>query len=202
MLSRQLLSGVAKGDFMRTFIAVNLDSRLKTELSRFQEDLKKEVVGVKWVKPELLHITLKFLGEIEEKAISQLEVPLNTLAKERASFQVHFSGLGAFPSTSRPRVIWIGTEKGAEELAGLAKEVERAVRKLQLPGVKEDRKDFVPHLTLGRARKNERPSLPERVLSRRWECSIPLWVDRFVLMRSDLKPGGPVYTPIKEFLLQ
>lgn len=189
---------------MRAFLSVNLDGTLKKEFSLIQEDLKKEITGVRWVKPELLHVTLKFLGEIDEEVISTLEAPLNELAKNHTPFSVTFSGLGVFPTFSRPRVIWIGMDKGSEEFARLVQNLEAAMasQPFSFPETKNGGKDFVPHLTLGRAKKNRRPLIPGNVLSRQWKCDIPLTVDRYYLMRSELQPSGPVYTPLKEFLLK
>jgi len=188
---------------MRAFLSVNVDFNLKQELAAMQEQLQKKIKGVRWVNPELLHITLLFLGEIDQKAVSLLEEPLQKVGEQVTPFEVTFEQLGAFPGPKNPRVFWIGIQHGGE-LRRLAGEVRRAVLSLsqQCRFKIEDRDNYRPHLTLGRKKRNEQLTFPLEIFEQQWFCKGSLYVDRFFLMHSRLQPQGPIYTPLKKFFLK
>ena len=186
---------------MRAFIAIRLDSKVIDELAQIQQELRSEIKGVRWVKPELLHLTLKFLGEIREEDIELLEQPLRELGSLTASFNISFSSLGAFPHRGDPRVIWLGVDKGAGELYNLAREIDKLLLVHTIFN-KPEKSKFKPHLTLGRRNKREGFYLNKRVFDERWVCKNIMTVRGFYLMQSTLYPSGPVYTPLKKFLLK
>jgi len=192
---------------MRIFLAVNLDHEMQEELIQFQEELKRKIKGIRWVNPQLLHITLKFLGETDEAVAAMLENPLRELAEKTAAFRVSLGRLGAFPSLKDPRVIWLGILEGATELVSLAEGMEEALKKvhpshfLDSSG-KSTRDKFRPHLTIGRKSKQEAFEADPAIFKERWECRNRLYVDSFYLIKSILRPTGPLYIPIQKFLLK
>jgi 2'-5' RNA ligase len=185
---------------MRCFLAIRLSQSLKNELGSFQEKLRnKGIKGFRWVNPELLHITLKFLGDLTPGQISLLEKPLQELAGKTASFYLSLKGLGAFPHKKRPRVLWYGIKDGAAEVIHLSMGIENITKQIKLP-LQQKPKEITPHLTIGR-QKNTAP-FPFEIFEQEWECKNRLYVDRFFLVKSTLYPSGPQYTPLKDFPLK
>ncbi len=190
---------------MRAFLAINLDRKMKELVAGVQDELKKRTRGFRWVNPELLHLTLKFLGEIRSEDLQLFEQPLKELAEKMPPFRLTFDRLGAFPNFRRPRVIWIGAQVGSEQLELLAEKIESVFRSLSFqPDQRKRGKEeniFVPHLTIGRKRKDQDIYFPSEILHEDWNCEYAVSVDRFSLMQSILYASGPVYRPVKEFLL-
>lgn len=191
---------------MRVFLAVNLNKKLQEELAQIQNELRSKVHGVRWVDPQLLHITLKFLGELDEELLPVLENPLRKLGENMASFTVSLARLGAFPSLNNPRVFWIGIEGGSSRLIKLATGIEHCLETLGLFSqgggtLKTTKKLFRPHITLGRKKGRGRQweTIPD-VFRKTRRCKNTLPVRSFHLMQSTLYSTGPVYTPLKEFL--
>ncbi|NLX91267.1 MAG: RNA 2',3'-cyclic phosphodiesterase [Firmicutes bacterium] len=190
---------------MRAFLAVNLDEKMREKVAEVQEKLKKRTSGIRWVKPELLHLTLKFLGDIRAEELKAFEQHLEKAAREVAAFHLTFNRLGAFPGLRNPRVIWIGTQTGTAQLVLLASKIEnifKSTANFQSASNKvKDTTPFVPHLTIGRRQKNSDLLFPMEIFRESFDCKYALHVDRFFLMQSTLYSSGPVYTPVKEFLL-
>ena len=191
---------------MRVFLAVNLNKKLQEELAQIQNELRSTVHGVRWVDPQLLHITLKFLGEWDEEQLLVLEDPLRKVGENTAPFTISLARLGAFPSLNNPRVFWIGVEKGASPLIKLATDIEQCLETLELfsqsGGIpKNTGKLFKPHITLARKRRRGKQgkTAPE-VFKNAKKCKSMQLVKSFYLMQSTLYSTGPVYTPLKEFL--
>jgi RNA 2',3'-cyclic 3'-phosphodiesterase len=136
---------------VRTFIAVELSPGVKHRAGELIKELKPTGADVNWTPPQQMHLTLKFLGEISRDDI----IPLCRLTGEVAAkfqpFDLGFRGTGAFPHTDHPRTLWIGIEEGLEEIRALQKELEQALYdKLGFP---KERRQFTPHLTIGRVHK-------------------------------------------------
>lgn len=177
---------------MRAFIGVELPDEARRRLAGLQDGLREVPADVKWVEPEHLHITLKFLGEIAASQRAQLPIRLDEAASTIPRFSVALGGLGAFPSLAAPRVIWVGCEDGARELARLAEAIDARTEPL---GVPREERPFAAHLTLGRVRSpHGRAALAERLRTTAWDPP-PAWpVERVTLYRSELSPSGPRYT--------
>lgn len=190
---------------MRAFLAVNLDQKMREKVAEVQEKLKNRTSGIRWVNPKLLHLTLKFLGDIKAEELNNFEQQLEEAAGEIAAFYLSFNRLGAFPDLRNPRVIWIGTQIGSNQLALLASKIEnifKSTTNFQSASNRvKDTTPFVPHLTIGRRQKNSGLFFPMEIFRESFDCKYTLHVDRFFLMQSTLYSSGPVYTPIKEFLL-
>jgi len=184
---------------MRAFIAIPLDEEAHKELSILQERLRKANADIKWVKPSNIHLTLKFLGEIENRQAEEIIARLQDITKSQRPFYMHISNIGAFPRPSYPRVVWSGIDEGKDESANLQKLVEETMSKL---GFEKEQRPFMGHLTLGRVRslknKNEFLELMEK--EKDFSIDKRILVDRIILYRSTLLPEGPLYSPIKEFL--
>ena len=133
---------------MRTFVAVFPPRRVREELSRAARDLPASK-GFRLIGPEKLHLTLKFLGDVAEDDLRRVEQALEPLREGHAPFEVSTSGFGTFPSESKARILWAGVGEGSESLRAMAQHVEDL---LELAGFDREKRPYVPHLTLGRAR--------------------------------------------------
>ncbi len=184
---------------IRAFIAVDLPDALIEEVASLQTELKRTGADVKWVEARNLHLTLKFLGDIEETLVPTLEEALTGLVHPRTPFMFHLEDLGAFPRVSHPRVVWVGIKNGQEDLMALASSVESALSRLGIP--KEER-PFSPHLTIGRVRSSDRLTpLVQKLQSASFKGKVPAPVDHLTLYQSALSPQGPTYTPLAQFPL-
>lgn len=183
---------------VRTFVAVELSEGLKGEIGRVQQRLKKELGQLKWVPESNYHLTLKFLGDVESRRISELAEGLARAVKGTNDFTLGFAGVGGFPKTAQPRVVWIGVTDGREELVRLHKVVDQ---ELQSQGFAPDKMGYSPHLTLARAREDsDLRAIGERLSKIQVD---PLGADlvrSIKLMKSDLRPGGPIYTCLEEIV--
>ena len=179
---------------IRTFIAVRLDSEIRSELASIQDELKKCEVDVKWVKPGGIHITLKFLGYVLESQLKDIFKATDESVKEIRPFTLSFSGLGAFPKLQNPRVIWVGVKEGKEELVRISRNLEEILSQCGFKG--EDR-PFHPHLTLGRVKSpKNRDSLIKAIESEKSCTAGSMEVEEIVVMQSLLKPEGAEYSAL------
>jgi len=174
---------------MRAFVAILPPPEVREALSRAARSLP--VIGVRWVRPENIHLTLKFLGEISEEQAPQIASALAQVARLRRPFRIEPEGLGAFPSPERARVLWAGVGKGSASLEELAAAVEEALFPL---GFGREQRPFRAHLTLGRAR-----GRPARLEAGRLDPGIPgFTAGSLHLMRSAQGPSGVYYESLAE----
>lgn len=184
---------------IRTFIAIPLSGRIKEELLKLQEELKKSQAQVKWVRPEGTHLTLKFLGNVEGEKILEIEEAVAKKTKDCSPFLLSLGCLGVFPDLRHPRVIWVGVEEGAFEVKELAKKVEKALLSL---GFKKEGRPFSPHLTLGRVKGPKNIEGLKEILSRLKTKKISsLNVDRIEIVKSQLTQQGAIYTTLGKLQL-
>jgi len=184
---------------MRTFIAIPLPDRVRESLGEVQGQLKACASDVKWVEPDNIHLTLKFLGEIKDSQLNKVSLILEELAKDTPSFAVVICSIGAFPRITSPRVIWAGIDKGKEEVNDTAKRLEE---KLSLIGIPKEERRFSSHITIGRTRSGlnldklagglEKMSLLANDQRREFQAS------KITLFKSTLTPKGPIYAILKE----
>lgn len=177
-------------DKIRSFIAINTSEKIKSEFSRLLNELKvKPELSIKWVKPEQLHLTLVFLGEVSPLFIQRATASLKPVINNFKPFQCQLQGLGAFPDISRARVLWLGLSTGKEELTKLHKEI---VRNLIPIGYTPERRPFSPHLTIGRLRDYTSVDFIQKA-----SFSSSIWeVREVIIYQSNLYPEGPVYKPL------
>jgi 2'-5' RNA ligase len=160
------------------------------------EELRRQAAGlsVSWVAPENLHVTLKFLGGIDEARVPPVIDALDAAVRRHARFAIEVGGLGAFPSASRARVLWAGIVGGDGALGALAATVDAA---LAVVGFPREERAFSPHITLGRVREpRPAPELAEALTAGGARRFGQVEVDQVTLMRSDLSPNGARYTPL------
>jgi 2'-5' RNA ligase len=184
---------------MRTFIAIELPEEIKKQIEKLQAPLKKTRAFVSWVKPGNIHVTLKFLGEVPEEKTNEVFSATERAVGGTKRFSMSLKGTGGFPNLRRPRVIWIGTGSGEEELSCLAEKIEEEMEKIGFP--KEKRK-FSPHFTIGRVKSSKNiEELAQQVESTEFETKT-IEVNQVVVMRSQLHPAGAIYTPLKKLPLK
>ncbi len=184
---------------MRCFVAVKAGEAVRRKLAEVQAALRRADADVRWVDEENLHLTLKFLGEIEEEEAGRLAGLLKEESARWPRMELEYAGVGNFPEHGAPRIVWAGCTGDVARLAGLAGAVERAAEKI---GVPREGRPFVAHLTLGRVKsaRNAKRLLAAIEAQRR----VPVGKDavaEFVLFRSTLTPEGPVYEPVEAFPL-
>jgi len=184
---------------IRCFVAIEIGDAVRKELSSLIEELKPFGTGIRWVKPENLHLTLKFLGEVSEERISKIEEVLNKVAAQSEPFTLHVRGTGRFPEKKRPRVIWAGVEDSGQ-LFQLQKAIEKALSEL---GFKEEDREFTGHITLGRVKEfsDQQRLIPILLRFKEKEFGI-INVKEFVLMKSELRPDGARYERIGVYMLK
>jgi 2'-5' RNA ligase len=184
---------------MRAFIAVNMGDDLRRALAQAQERLRASGADVKWVLPEGIHLTLKFLGWVDDDRVPAIAQAVAAAVTPRARFRLRVEGIGGFPSPTAPRVIWAVVKDGARELGELARGVDDALEPL---GFAREQREFSAHVTLGRCRSPRgRPELAARMREQIERQCGEMEVARVELMRSDLRPTGPIYTSEREFAL-
>lgn len=180
---------------MRLFIATPISSEIEKELSRIISTLKNIGGPVKWMAPANIHLTLKFLGETDEKLIPQIKEIIEEIAARHVSISSGLAELGAFPDNRRPRVYWVGLERGTEELSQIALELDKKLHNL---GFQKENRPFRAHLTLGRVKFPEGlDNLTEAVKSFKVDKK-PLIFGRIVLFKSTLTPRGSIYEILHE----
>jgi len=165
---------------------------VRARLAAAVERLQPLAPGVAWVARDNVHLTLKFLGNVETARLAEIERALAAAAAARSAFDLEVDGLGAFPTPMRPRVLWAGVAAGGAEAATLAAGVEDALAAL---GVPRETRPFAAHVTLGRVRE---PRANPR-LAGALEARAPFGrqrVSRVSLMRSELSPRGARYTEL------
>ncbi len=186
---------------IRAFVAVDVPNDARAALSEAQARLKRAHVGVKvsWTKIENLHLTLQFLGYVEEPAIDKITMALESVATQCGAFDLPVRGAGGFPDERRPRVLWVGCDDGAGKLNALAQAVQTAMRPL---GFEPERRDFSAHLTLGRVKFPSPDAALTRALdSIKNDAFGTLRVDSLHLYESQLHPEGSVYTKLSSYFL-
>ncbi len=180
---------------MRTFIALDLPEEIRARLAEVQRALKPSTHTARWVAPESIHVTLKFIGEIPEKRVDDIHGALAGLTWK--PFTVTVNGIGFFPGARSPRVVWAGMQ--APTMEDLTKEIDVHLERL---GFEKEKRMFRPHLTLARAKTTRlEAALVETAKAFEHEDFGTFTVDRFFLYQSTLKPTGSIYTKLKEYLL-
>jgi RNA 2',3'-cyclic 3'-phosphodiesterase len=185
---------------MRCFVAIALPAAVRKHLVRVQDILRRSDPDVKWVEEENLHLSLKFLGDVDEEPLARLKGLLSIEALRWPKIRLTYAGIGTFPEHGTPRVLWAGCSGDLERLAGLAGAVERAA---EVVGVPREHRPFVAHLTIGRVRSARNVKRLKASLENQRE--VPLGSDdvgAFVLFKSTVTNKGPIYEELSAFPLQ
>jgi 2'-5' RNA ligase len=181
---------------VRLFVALDVPEAIKEAIeSDVVDPLRDRLPGARWTRPEGRHLTLKFLGNVDDERVDEIANALRSAAARHAGFSASFAEVGGFPNLRRPRVLWIGVGEGAEPMAALASDVERELEPL---GFEPEGRPFRGHFTLARF-KSPRviDPLPEIV-----SPAEPFDVAQVVLFESKLHPKGARYTAVERFPLR
>jgi len=186
---------------MRAFIAIELSPEIKKALARLVKDLQKEGIQGRWVPPNNIHLTLRFLGNIQDEHVGDIERLMEEAAKGFHPFTVSLEGLGAFPHAARPRVLWVGVVEGKDPLSRLQERLERGLASMGFP---PEEKAFKPHLTVARF-KFPKEEVRRRVYQACRKREKAGWgameAASVVLFESILSPQGARYRKVKEVAL-
>jgi len=190
-----------RGTHWRTFCAFELPHSLRVRIKEHAERVREAVAdaAASWNRPNNIHLTLKFFGNVDQTRVLMISDVLARAAKESAPIGITVGGTGVFPRPSRPQVLWIGVADRTGALARLQKRVEVECARVGFP--KEDRA-FRPHLTIARIRNPQNATrVAEAHLGLEF-APLELTLDELVLFRSELSPHGSKYTPISRSRLE
>ncbi len=185
---------------IRSFIAVKIPRNVTEHIGKIQEEMKKYSLKMRWASPENIHLTLKFLGDIQPGDVKPVREAMEETAAGFCRMTLTAGGVGVFPGIRRPRVVWIGLKGNTPELIGMQKKLDNRLKEI---GYTPEKRGFKGHLTVGRARGNLDPKTVTELISEfsGFETE-PFPVEEIVLFRSDLKPKGAVYTPLSTCVLK
>ncbi|MGD2271275.1 MAG: RNA 2',3'-cyclic phosphodiesterase [Desulfobacterales bacterium] len=182
------------GASIRTFIAIELPQNIRAAIGEIQEVLKSNKFNAKWVRAENIHLTLKFLGNIDPAAVAGIEAVLHDTVKTTAPFSLMAKGLGVFPGLRRPRVIWIGIVGQIDALIRLQRGLDENLQKI---GFTPEKRPFKGHLTIARVRGGLDSRRMAAAINRFQDFEAESFtVKNLVLFKSDLQPTGSVYTKL------
>ncbi len=180
---------------IRSFIAIELPESLKTELAGLQSKLEVEKPRIKWVSPDSIHLTLKFLGDIDAAAIDRIEQAMTEAVNDIKPFGLSTGQLGVFPNPQRVQVVWVGLEGEIDVLDNLYNRLENSITKIGFP---PEKRGFKPHLTLARVgdevSPEERKEFGDFIISSNAEINCSIKATGLSLMKSVLTPRRAIYT--------
>ncbi|MCK9430280.1 MAG: RNA 2',3'-cyclic phosphodiesterase [Candidatus Omnitrophica bacterium] len=187
---------------MRAFIAIELPAKIKDALIGIQHKLNTEKIRISWVKPQNLHLTLKFLGDISPEQLEKIKTTAKKIADNSGGFKVKLRKLGVFPNLRAGQIIWVGTDEAPSSLKQLAQQLETGLAE---SGIPKELRPFCAHITIGRIKNRPAASDLQKALDRvKINTSDPgeFNCEKVILFESTLGPGGPVYTALKELNLK
>ncbi len=188
---------------IRTFLAVDLSPSIRKTLGDLaQSIMKARVSGLTLVRPGNMHLTLKFFGDMDSRLAPRVIEEMHRVTKAQHPFTLTLGAVGAFPSSRNARVLWIGLDGDTSELRGFHRRFEDAFERLGIP---KDNRDFHPHLTIARLNERTAPTDRRRATEALYSANVipgqPINVKSVTLMKSELRPGGPEYTPLAHVAL-
>ena len=180
---------------VRTFVAITLHGSLHNTLSEIVSKLSSANAKVKWVKPENVHLTLKFLGNVEEERLPEVFSACERAAEGVSPIDLEMRALGCFPDTKSPRIVWLGIERGVEAVKRLQERVENEFTAV---GFSREEKAFKAHLTIGRVKGKQGMSRLCRLLEEERNIFVGVMhAEKISVMKSKTLPAGPVYSEMK-----
>jgi RNA 2',3'-cyclic 3'-phosphodiesterase len=186
---------------LRTFIAIDTPPEFKVKIDFITRQLIHAGAPVRWEQAYKLHMTLKFLGDTQPDILDNLKSKLGTIAAAHKSFWMKYEGFGCFPDTKNPRIIWVGCSPLSSALEHLQQDVERMTASF---GFEPERRAFHPHITIGRvkaesaSKRRKIPDLINKLENLTFE-SLESEVHTIMLMKSELRPHGSVYSILEQF---
>jgi len=181
---------------IRAFISIDIDvPEIISKIVQIQKEIESlNAAKMKPVEPQNLHYTIRFLGNIMSEQVDEIYKILQKVELE--PFQLVVKGIGAFPSISRPRVIWVGAGDGSEKVVSIYDQIEKGLKKL---GFKPEGKQYIPHCTIFRVKfVTKKPVLTKKLMDLANITLGSIEVNSVKLKRSQLTPKGPVYTTLRE----
>ena len=183
---------------MRTFLALPIRDDVRKKVNSFVKDISTGIKSkVKWVEEENLHFTIFFFGEIDKREAERIESVINEKATLLKKFNVKLNGLSFFPNERRVRVVWIGVKEGSDKMKSIYSTLYPEFSRF----LKIRKENFIPHLTIGRAKFGLSDSEVKLLKERNLTTSL-FTIDRLILFESKLTPKGPIYTPLRTFFFK
>lgn len=185
---------------IRSFLAFDLPPEIGEVLSRVYGEVSRSSLDVRWVRAEGIHLTVVFMGDIQESDISPVGEQISGVCSRYGPFSISLKSMGCFPNSRNPRVLWVGVEGDLERMSRFRNEIQR---KLVSFGIQEEKRDFRPHLTLGRFKKpGKNAAETEKLLLNYKGLTSPACsLKEFIFFKSDLRAGGAVYTKMRSWPL-
>ncbi|MBW1981219.1 MAG: RNA 2',3'-cyclic phosphodiesterase [Deltaproteobacteria bacterium] len=184
---------------IRTFIAIRIPEQTREAIAAVQQALRAHGARVRWVKPHSIHLTLKFLGNIQPEQVDDIAAAINQATSGEAVFTLRATTLGGFPNLRKPRVIWLGLQG---EIVPLLRLQARLEDELESIGFPREKRPFKPHLTIGRIRdRRSQQDLSQLVAAIPLTEFNPFDVQEIILYKSDLRPTGAIYTELRHIPL-
>jgi len=177
---------------VRTFICIEIPGSVKERIGALQQSLRGIGAQASWVKPENIHLTLKFLGDVDGSRLGRVRDAVERASGSTSHFQVTVGGAGCFPSPGSPRVLWVGLAGMPEELSKLHRQIEDSLAREGFP---REAKRFSPHLTIARLRAPQNGARLAEALMNTGFGPEAFEAREVIVMRSDLNPSGSIYTP-------
>jgi 2'-5' RNA ligase len=184
---------------MRTFLAVDISEEIRAGITELLNGFLRTDPGIKWVDPGLMHITLFFFGEVDRQTLEKLEAITGETVQQSGRFTVSVGGLGAFPTLEAPRVIWTGVKNDTGELGDIYCGIRDRILAERLP-VKTEKRDYRPHITIGRVKSRPERRLLELIEAKKEEQFGICEARGLALYQSTLTRRGPVYRILREFM--
>jgi 2'-5' RNA ligase len=183
---------------IRTFICIELPDEIRQGLANIQSQLQQHGANVRWVRPKSIHLTLKFLGDVDEGNLHDIVNATQNASKDTPPFSIGVRQAGLFPNLRRPRVLWVSVDESTGELKRLHKRLEDELVQLGYP---KETRTFSPHLTIGRVKSLHRiEKVTQELRTSTFEAGC-FKATEVVVMKSDLKPSGAVYTALQRIQL-
>ncbi len=183
---------------IRAFVGFFTTKKIHEHVERLEEEAKGIIKG-KWTDPQNLHMTLQFIGYIDENKAVDIIRNIQTITETYKPFSVKYKSLGTFPSPDKPRILWIGVGEGSTKLKAIAKEIQRINKR---SGINPDSKPFHPHVTICRIKEADGKKVAKFIRKYKNFSFGEETVERIALIKSTLTPVNPVYTVIEEFYLR
>ena len=184
----------------RLFFAVDLSEEVRAGLALLGARLEHHLIGARWVRPELMHVTVKFLGNTPDDQLGAVVEAGAAAVAGAPACRLEVAGLGAFPKPGRPRIIWAGLKGDCGPLEQVVDRLESSLEELEFP---RERRGFSPHVTLARAGRGQRlPSMVD-LIAKHGDWTVgPFTVSHLTLFESELTRTGPIYTEVSRFPLE
>lgn len=180
---------------IRSFLAFELPVDIKRIIMAVSEDVRQLPLNVRWLNVKNIHLTIVFMGDVQEEQIKPIQDIVKDVCQGYGPFSIAIKGIGIFGSRRNPRVLWIGLDGAIDRMGYFRDDLQKGLRPF---GIKEEKRRFKPHLTLGRFRKGARTGTHlDDLLSKYHDLTSPeCIIEELVLFKSDLKPGGAVYSKL------